>query len=85
MILPTKRLSASQSLLAVGAELLRLLYVPKTGSGLWHEIKQERNTKPNAPLSYDWFILALDFLYALNGVELESGRLRRARHDSSNL
>lgn len=80
MILPTKRLSPSRSLIVVGAEIIRLLDEPKTVSRLWHDLKQERAKKGGISLlTYDWFVLTLDFLCALDGIELQHGRLRRVQ------
>lgn len=78
MILPTKRINAERSLLSVGAGILSLLDEPKTVSRLWHEFKQARSQMAEkSSVTYDWFILALDFLYALNGVKIEKGRVWR--------
>ncbi|WP_067930650.1 ABC-three component system middle component 6 [Alicyclobacillus kakegawensis] len=78
MILPTKRLSEERALIRVGAEILGLLTEPKTVSRLWNEIKDVHGRYTHgAPLTYDWFVLALDFLYILNTVDLEDGRIRR--------
>ena len=80
MILPTKRLSEDRALLAVGGEVLRLLTEPKTVSRLWTELKDLRAARPHStPITFDWFVLALDLLYAMGAVELERGRLSRAR------
>lgn len=46
MILPTKHLREDRALIAVGAELLRLLDEPKTVSRLWDELKRERAEAP---------------------------------------
>ncbi len=78
MILPTKRINAERSLLSVGAGILDLLDEPKTVSRLWHEFKHPRSRMVDkSPVTYDWFILALDFLYALNGVQMNEGRVWR--------
>ena len=42
MILPTKHLREEQALIAVGADLLRLLDEPKTVSRLWDELRRAR-------------------------------------------
>ncbi len=79
MILPTKRLNPDRALLSVGGEVLHLLREPKTVSRLWDEIKKARNAQPEkAPLTYDWFVLALDLLCILKAVEIERGRVRKA-------
>lgn len=78
MILPTKRLAAGRSILAVGAEVLRLLDEPKTVSRLWDELQHVRAERYRAqPITYDWFILTLDLLYIMNAVEHDRGRIQK--------
>lgn len=78
MILPTKRLSQDRSLLCVGAELLRLVDEPKTVSRLWQELQSNRSAQSGiAPLTYDWFVLALDLLFLINAVSIERGRIEK--------
>lgn len=79
MILPTKHLSQDRALLGVGAEILHILTEPKTVSRLWDELKQTRETVKSYSLTYDWFVLALDFLFILNAIELEKGLIRRVQ------
>jgi len=79
MILPTKRLGEDRALLVVGGEVLRLLDEPKTISRLWDELKSVRCNRSDAStITFDWFVLALDLLFALGAVDLERGRLRRS-------
>lgn len=81
MILPTKHIPQDRALLTVGAHVLKRLYREKTVSALWEEVlndyreKDEQNAVPG--ISYDWFILTLDFLYALGAIELHDGLLHR--------
>lgn len=79
MILPSKHLPQDRALLTIGAHVLTFLAHPKTVSALWDELN-----RPDAGLSatsrritYDWFLLALDLLYALGTIELESGLVAR--------
>jgi hypothetical protein len=79
VILPTKRIGEDRALLAVGGEVLRLLDEPKTVSRLWVELKDHRASRPKTtPITFDWFVLALDLLYVLGAVELERGLLSKA-------
>lgn len=48
MILPTKHLQEDRALIAIGAELLKLLDEPKTVSRLWDELKRTRVDGPTA-------------------------------------
>jgi hypothetical protein len=66
-------------MLVVGAEVLGLLEEPKTVSRLWEEFRSSREGRPGfGAVTYDWFVLTLDLLYALDAVELEFGLLRKA-------
>jgi hypothetical protein len=78
LVLPTKRLPEDRALLAVGADVLQMLAHPLTVSKLWEEINRRR-TNRNTPLPFDWFILALSFLFAIGVVDLREGRLFRIR------
>lgn len=75
MILPTKGISPETALLAVGGRILMLLREPKTVSRVWDELT--RDAAAQATTTYEWFVLALDMLYAMGLLELERGRLRR--------
>jgi hypothetical protein len=80
MILPTKRLPQDRALLVVGAQVLGLLVEGKTVSKLWDELKIERDPALGfTRLPYDWFVLALSFLYASGVVDFRRGRIRRTR------
>ncbi len=78
MILPTKRLPQDRALIAIGADVLVLLSRPQTVSKLWEDIKSRRLArKTSTPLPFDWFLLSLDFLFVIGGIELREGRLYR--------
>ena len=80
MILPTKRLGEDRALLSVGCDILRLLDEPKTVSRLWTDVKADRVARGgSAVVTFDWFILALDLLFALSAVEFERGRVSRTQ------
>lgn len=80
MILPSKHLPQDRALLTVGGHILTFLGHPKTVSALWEELNKQAGglgaTRPRR-ITYDWFLLALDLLYAVEAVELESGRVAR--------
>lgn len=79
MILPTKRITQDRALLAIGAQILVRLGEPKTISRLWDEIKQARDPLLGyAPISFDWFVLSLSFLYTVSGIEMNRGRVQRS-------
>ena len=80
MILPTKRIHQDRALLAVGAEVLRRLEEPKTISRLWDEIQRSYRSRSRSPtLTYDWFVLSLDLLFAINAVRLNNGLIIKHR------
>ena len=77
MILPSKHLREDRALLTIGADLLQLLGEPKTVSRLWSDMQRRRDVA--APISYDWFVLALDLLFARGLVAFERGRVQKTR------
>ena len=79
MILPSKHLPQNRALLTVGAHVLTFLARPKTVSALWEELNRQDDALSATPrqITYDWFLLALDLLYALGAIELESGLVTR--------
>lgn len=72
MILPGKHLRQDRALLGVGSEILAQLGEPHTVSELWERTRLSRSAAA-APLSFDWFILSLSFLYAIAAVEMVDG------------
>jgi len=80
MILPTKHLSSDRALLTVGARLLGTLDEPRTVSALWDKIRKRRDFRiGHGPISYEWFILALDLLFATNAITLDDGLIRKSQ------
>ena len=80
MILPTKHIRTERALIGVGAEILRLMQKPQTVSRLWDDLRARRNVHaPNAPIDYNWFVLALDLLFMLGAVETKRGLLVRVK------
>jgi hypothetical protein len=76
MILPTKGISPKRSLLGIGAEVLAILKHPMSVSEVWTIYKRRTNRGQREFVSFDWFILTLDLLYAIGAVSLNSnGRL----------
>lgn len=77
MILPAKHLRQDRALLSVGAEILTALQGEgRTVSELWERCRTARSVS-SAPLSFDWFVLALCFLHAIRSIELEAGVVTR--------
>ena len=72
MILPTKHLPPKRSLLGVGGALIQQLESPRTVTALWDASR----TIPEVG-SFERFVLALDFLFAIGAVTLREGLLTR--------
>ena len=72
MILPAKHLRHDRALLGIGAELLAQLSEPHTVSELWERTRFARSEKA-APITFDWFILAMSFLYAIAAIDYTDG------------
>jgi len=72
MILPTKHINLSNTLLNVGAILLKKLESDKTVTSLWisSRLLPEVTT-------FKRFILGLDFLFMIGAIEYKDGLLRR--------
>lgn len=77
MILPTKNLDQNRALIEIGAELISLLKSPKTISNLWDSYKLLRKNRRKPNITFDWFVLALDFLYIMAVIDYETGKIRR--------
>ncbi|CAN7452787.1 MULTISPECIES: ABC-three component system middle component 6 [Rhizobium/Agrobacterium group] len=75
MILPTKYLTADRSLIVVGAEIIKVLTeTPRSVSEVWERVTASR-TPHAAPLTYDWFLLAITLLYAIGTLDMRNGLL----------
>jgi hypothetical protein len=80
MILPSKHLRQDRSLLSVGAVILRRLRDDSTVSSLWNDLRlgeKSGNASSQSDITFDWFILALDFLYIAGTIDLNGGVIRR--------
>lgn len=72
MILPSKHVPPSRSLLGIGAFLLHHLERERTLASLWDAVRAVPEVA-----SFERFTLALDLLFALGAVTLDRGLLRR--------
>ena len=79
MILPNRGLSQDRALLTIGSEVLHILSEPRTVSRAWEDLRRAHKRKGIGQLPYDWFILALDFLYAIDAIAYEGGMLKRRK------
>ena len=79
MILPTKHLNEERSILRVGAEILLLLSTETTISRLWADFQKYRRDELGIkPVTFDWFILALDLLFILHAIGFSDGKIIRS-------
>ena len=72
MILPGKHLKNDRSLIGIGGVILATIEDEYTVSELWEHV-QARSSPQASPLSFDWFILSLTFLYAIGAINYEHG------------
>ena len=72
MIMPTKHIDLRNSLLNVGAILIRKLDEPKTVNELWSDVRNLGEVR-----SYEFFILGLDLLYLLKIIKIKGGLITR--------
>ena len=80
MILPSKHLRVNQALIGLGAVILRNLDEGRSVSELWERSRLDDISGPRErPMSFDWFLLSLTLLYAMDAIELERGIIRPRR------
>lgn len=72
MIAPDKHISIDASLIGVGAAMLKQLPGPRTLTALWEACR----TLPDIR-TFQRFVLALDLLFLLEAVDLDSGQIVR--------
>jgi len=77
MLMPTKHIKTQNALVGVGAELLALLDRDKAVSTLFRDLQARRHESALSTIHFDWFMLALDFLYSVGAVRFESGVLKK--------
>jgi len=79
MILPTKRIPEERALVRVGADVLKCLNQERTVSRLWTVVRERRSKRGSRDiLTFEWFVLSLDMLFALGLVDFVDGRIRRS-------
>lgn len=85
MILPTKHLSPADSLITIAATITMVAPDYPISSGqLWERTVESRHRAGLiTPLSFDWFVLALDFLFVIGRVSQDpGGQLKLAVNDA---
>ncbi len=72
MILPSKHISQDQSLIGVGAVILKRTGRPQTVTSLWESVRE------HTPVgTFERFVLALDMLHITGAITLENGLIAR--------
>ncbi|WP_373286916.1 ABC-three component system middle component 6 [Filimonas zeae] len=78
MILPSKHINFSQSLLGFGSYLLENLKRPKSVDELWRQYNLDyKNGNYHAKQTFDNLILALIFLYGINAISETKGLISK--------
>lgn len=79
MILPTKHIRFSESLLGLGGALLDILDEPMSIDEVWFEFSKINNKSYPAYQSYDNVVLALHYLFAIGTIGVDKqGRIINA-------
>jgi hypothetical protein len=78
MILPTKHINFSESLLGIGSYILGCLSKPRTVDELWEQYNKDfANGIYSARCSFDKFVLTIVFLYSINSINEKEGVIVR--------
>lgn len=78
MILPTKHIHFSASILGFGCYILSKLNNPKSIDQLWFEYQKDLDDKFfTYKHTFDTLILTLIFLYSINSIEEKNGTLNK--------
>ena len=78
MILPTKHLSPERAIITVASDVFELLNNRSTVSSVWNDLQDMHKSRiRQGEISYDWFILSLDFLYLAGAIDENNGILIR--------
>jgi len=81
MILPSKHIRFSESLMGLGGILLSFINEPKSVDEIWFKYSEINNSKSKFPAyhNFDNVILALNYLYLIGAIEINSnGKIQNA-------
>lgn len=78
MILPSKHIRLSESLLGLGGVLLTITKEPVTVDDIWFKYSQINNSKNKFPAyhNFDNVILALNYLFLIGAIEINNGKIK---------
>jgi hypothetical protein len=77
MLMPTKHIKTENALIGVGAKVLALLDRDKTVSRLFSDRQEDRRENELSTIHFDWFLLAMDFLFSIGAIRFESGLIKK--------
>ena len=81
MILPSKHIRFSESLLGLGGIVLSIIKEPKTIDEIWFKFSEINNTKEGFPAyhNFDNIVLALNYLFLLGALSIDkNGKIHNA-------
>lgn len=81
MIMPTKHIRFSESLLGLSGIVLNLLSEPMTVDEIWYKYSEINNSKNKFPAyhNFDNLVLATNCLFLIGAIEIDSkGKLQHA-------
>lgn len=81
MILPSKHIRLSESLLGLGGVILSLLKEPKTIDEIWFQFSEINSNRKVLPAyhNFDNIVLALNYLYLIGVVSIDfNGKIQNA-------
>lgn len=81
MILPSKHIRFSESLMGLGGMLLSFINEPKSVDEIWFKFSEINNSKRKFPAyhNFDNVILALNYLYLIGAIEINTnGKIQNA-------
>ena len=80
MFLPGKYVHPERTLVSIGAKIIFILQRPLTVSKIWSSYKEMQEDEQLPVVSFDIFVNALCFLFAVNAIEMKSNTIRRIEH-----
>ncbi|MFY7937560.1 MAG: ABC-three component system middle component 6 [Flavobacterium sp.] len=81
MIMPTKHIRFSESLLGLSGIILNILSEPMTVDEIWYKYSEINNSKNKFPAyhNFDNLVLATNCLFLIGAIEIDSkGKLQHA-------
>ncbi|HAF27687.1 MAG TPA: hypothetical protein DCG75_01445 [Bacteroidales bacterium] len=81
MILPSKHIRFSESLLGLGGVILNIINEPKTIDEIWFKFSEINNNKRVFPAyhNFDNVVLALNYLFVVGAVSIDkNGKIKNA-------